>query len=453
MKEKDLLGEVDIPDNVFYGINTVRAVENFRISGLRPDRDLIESLLLIKKCSAYANYMLKNLEEDKYMAIVNSIDYIIKNFNMDYFPLDPYQAGAGTSTNMNVNEVISKVSLKIFNMKIDPNDDVNRSQSSNDVYPSAVRLAIIKKYDNLKKSIESLIESFEKKIEEYGNVVKVGRTHLMDAAPISFGQEFSGYVNSLKSDLKRIENSLEFISRLNIGGTAVGTGLNKPEGFEDIVIECLKNSTGRNLRKAENLFEVMQSLSDFSYFSSSLRILAEDTIKISNDIRFMSSGPSAGINEIKIPAVQQGSSIMPGKINPSIAEAVIMSCLRVISNDYLVSQANQMGNLEINVFTPVVSYSILESMNILTNALNIFDEKLVKFMIVNEKRVEELLKNSQINAVAFSPYIGYKNVAELVRESYEKNKRVEEIIVEKGLLKKEEVEKILQDFYKKILKH
>ncbi len=453
MKEKDLLGEVDIPDNVFYGINTVRAVENFRISGLRPDRDLIESLLMIKKCSAYANYRLKNLEEEKYRAIVNSIDYIIKNFSMDYFPVDPYQAGAGTSTNMNVNEVISKVSLKIFNMKIDPNDDVNRSQSSNDVYPSAIRLAIIKKYDNLKKSIESLIESFEKKIEEYGNVVKVGRTHLMDAAPISFGQEFSGYVNSLKSDLKRIENALEFILRLNIGGTAVGTGLNKPEGFEDIVIECLKNSTGRNLRKAENLFEVMQSLSDFSYFSSSLRILAEDTIKISNDIRFMSSGPGAGINEIKIPAVQQGSSIMPGKINPSIAEAVIMSCLRVISNDYLVSQTNQMGNLEINVFTPVVSYSMLESMNILTNALNIFNEKLVKFMIVNEKRVEELLKNSQINAVAFSPYIGYKNVAELVKESYEKNKRVEEIIVEKGLLKKEEVEKILQDFYKKILKH
>jgi len=453
MKEKDLLGEVEIPDNVFYGINTVRAIENFRISGLRLDRDLIESLLMIKKCSAHANYKLKNLEEDKYRAIVNSIDYIIKNFSMDYFPLDPYQAGAGTSTNMNVNEVISKVSLKIFNMKIDPNDDVNRSQSSNDVYPSAVRLAIIKKYDNLKKSIESLIESFEKKIEEYGNVVKVGRTHLMDAAPISFGQEFSGYVNSLKSDLKRIENALEFISRLNIGGTAVGTGLNKPEGFEDIVIECLKNSTGKSLRKAENLFEVMQSLSDFSYFSSSLRILAEDTIKISNDIRFMSSGPSAGINEIKIPAVQQGSSIMPGKINPSIAEAVIMSCLRVISNDYLVSLSNQMGNLKINVFTPVVSYSILESMNILTNALNIFNEKLVKFMIVNEKRVEELLKNSQINAVAFSPYIGYKNVAELVKESYEKNKRVEEIIVEKGLLKKEEVEKILQDFYKKILKH
>ncbi len=442
------MGEMDIQDDVLYGINTMRAIDNFRISGLVMDRDLIESLLLIKKCSAEANFKLKNLEEEKFRAIKISVDYIIKNFNYRDFPIDPYQAGAGTSTNMNINEVISKVSLKILNVKLDPNDDVNRSQSSNDVYPTAVRLAIIKKYNHLKKSLESLMESFEEKISEYGNVVKVGRTHLMDAAPISFGQEFSGYVYSLRSDLKRLENAREFILRMNIGGTAIGTGLNKPEGFEDMVIECLKISTVENLRKAENLFEVMQSLSDFSYFSSSLRIIAEDIIKISNDIRFMASGPYAGIYEIKIPAVQQGSSIMPGKINPSIAEAVIMACFKVISNDYLVDNANLMGNLEINVFTPVVSYSILESMNILTNALNIFKEKLVKGMKVNEKRVDDLVKNSQINAVAFSPYLGYKKVAELVKESYERNKRIEEIIVEKGLLRDEDVKRIIQNFYK-----
>ncbi|MEM0161373.1 MAG: aspartate ammonia-lyase [Thermoplasmata archaeon] len=446
MKKSDSLGDIEVPDDVLYGAQTQRAVNNFKISDLKVDKDLLESYLILKKAAAMTNYTLSFLSEEKYLGITKAIDYILQNFNYRDFPVDIYQAGAGTSTNMNINEVISNIAQKIYRIEVHPNDDVNKSQSTNDTYPTALRIAIVKKYKTLELNMDKLIDSFQNLEKKYANTFKVGRTHLEDAAPLTFSQEFSGYKNILKTDLERIKNVMTAIKRLNIGGTAVGNEINAPANYKKLVVQNINSLLGSDFQNAENLFEVMQSMSDFSQYSKMLSVLAEDLIKISNDLRLLNSGPLAGINEIILPPVQPGSSIMPGKINPSIAEAMNMICYKVLGNDHTVSIANQAGQLELNVMMPIISYSILDSMNIITNGIKMFNEKLVSDLIVNEKRVAELLNKSNVTAILFAPYLGYETVAKLVKEADQNSDKIENLIVKKKLLKKEQVTEIIKKY-------
>lgn len=446
MKKSDSLGDIEVPDDVLYGAQTQRAVNNFKISDLKVDKDLLESYLILKKAAAMTNYTLSFLSEEKYLGITKAIDYILQNFNYRDFPVDIYQAGAGTSTNMNINEVISNIAQKIYRIEVHPNDDVNKSQSTNDTYPTALRIAIVKKYKTLELNMDKLIDSFQNLEKKYANTFKVGRTHLEDAAPLTFSQEFSGYKNILKTDLERIKNVMTAIKRLNIGGTAVGNEINAPANYKKLVVQNINSLLGSDFQNAENLFEVMQSMSDFSQYSKMLSVLAEDLIKISNDLRLLNSGPLAGINEIILPPVQPGSSIMPGKINPSIAEAMNMICYKVLGNDHTVSIANQAGQLELNVMMPIISYSILDSMNIITNGIKMFNEKLVSDLIVNEKRVAELLNKSNVTAILFAPYLGYETVAKLVKEADQNSDKIENLIVKKKLLKKEQVIEIIKKY-------
>ncbi|MEM3238071.1 MAG: aspartate ammonia-lyase [Thermoplasmata archaeon] len=446
MKKSDSLGDIEVPDDVLYGAQTQRAVNNFKISDLKVDKDLLESYLILKKAAAMTNYTLSFLSEEKYLGITKAIDYILQNFNYRDFPVDIYQAGAGTSTNMNINEVISNIAQKIYKIEVHPNDDVNKSQSTNDTYPTALRIAIVKKYKTLELNMDKLIDSFQNLEKKYANTFKVGRTHLEDAAPLTFSQEFSGYKNILKTDLERIKNVMTAIKRLNIGGTAVGNEINAPANYKKLVVQNINSLLGSDFQNAENLFEVMQSMSDFSQYSKMLSVLAEDLIKISNDLRLLNSGPLAGINEIILPPVQPGSSIMPGKINPSIAEAMNMICYKVLGNDHTVSIANQAGQLELNVMMPIISYSILDSMNIITNGIKMFNEKLVSDLIVNEKRVAELLNKSNVTAILFAPYLGYETVAKLVKEADQNSDKIENLIVKKKLLKKEQVTEIIKKY-------
>ncbi len=446
MKKSDSLGDIEVPEDVLYGAQTQRAVNNFKISNLKVDKDLLESYLILKKAASVSNYTLSFLSEEKYLGITRAIDYILQNFNYRDFPVDVYQAGAGTSTNMNVNEVISNIAHKIYRIEVHPNDDVNMSQSTNDTYPTALRMAIVKKHKTLELNMDKLIDSFQNLEKKYASTFKVGRTHLEDAAPLTFGQEFSGYKNILKTDLERIKNALTSIKRLNIGGTAVGNEINAPTNYKKLVVKNINSLLGSDFQNAENLFEVMQSMSDFSQYSKMLSVLAEDLIKISNDLRLLNSGPLAGINEIVLPPVQPGSSIMPGKINPSIAEAMDMICYKVLGNDHTVSIANQAGQLELNVMMPIISYSILDSMNIITNGINMFNEKLVSDLIVNEERVAELLNKSNVSAILFAPYLGYETVAKLVKEADQNNEKIENLIVKKKLLKKEQVIEIIKKY-------
>ncbi len=446
MKKSDSLGDIEVPEDVLYGAQTQRAVNNFKISNLKVDKDLLESYLILKKAASVSNYKLSFLSEEKYLGITRAIDYILQNFNYRDFPVDVYQAGAGTSTNMNVNEVISNIAHKIYRIEVHPNDDVNMSQSTNDTYPTALRMAIVKKHKTLELNMDKLIDSFQNLEKKYASTFKVGRTHLEDAAPLTFGQEFSGYKNILKTDLERIKNALTSIKRLNIGGTAVGNEINAPTNYKKLVVKNINSLLGSDFQNAENLFEVMQSMSDFSQYSKMLSVLAEDLIKISNDLRLLNSGPLAGINEIVLPPVQPGSSIMPGKINPSIAEAMDMICYKVLGNDHTVSIANQAGQLELNVMMPIISYSILDSMNIITNGINMFNEKLVSDLIVNEERVAELLNKSNVSAILFAPYLGYETVAKLVKEADQNNEKIEDLIVKKKLLKKEQVIEIIKKY-------
>jgi aspartate ammonia-lyase len=448
MKKSDPLGEIEVPDDVLYGAQTQRAVNNFQISNIKVDRDLLESYLVIKKAAVIANYKLSFLSKEKYTGITKAVDYILHNFNYKDFPVDVYQAGAGTSTNMNINEVIASVSLKMYSIEVHPNDDVNRSQSTNDTYPTALRLAIVKKYKQLEYNLSKLIDSFQEIERKYKNTFKVARTHLQDATPITFGQEFSGYRNVLKTDLERIKQTMPLIKRLSIGGTAVGNEINTPVNYKKVVVENINKILEDEFVSTENLFEILQSMSDFSHFSAMLRVLAEDLIKISNDFRLLNTGPIAGIHELILPVVQPGSSIIPGKINPSIAEAMNMICFKVIGNDHTVSIANQAGQLELNVMMPITSYSILESMNIITNGLIMFRERLIVNLKIDVKRATELLNKSNVTAILFAPYLGYETVAKLVKEASRSNKKIEDLIIERKLLKKEQVIEIIKKYRK-----
>jgi len=447
--EKDTLGEVRVPQNAYWGAQTQRALENFQISNLKFPKSFIKALTYVKLACLEVNYELGKIPQNFYNAIKQAINEIIEGKFDDQFPLDIFQTGSATSTNMNINEVISTRANEILTGKkitkepIHPNDHVNMGQSSNDVIPTAMNVSAYyeTKY-KLIPSIEHLYQTIVKKSLELKDVIKIGRTHLMDAMPISFEQELSGWATQILYAKHRIESTFTRLRELAIGGTAVGTGINTHPNFGKKVAEKLSQLLNLDFIEANNHFEAQSSRDSILELSSALKILATNLIKISNDLRLMNSGPIAGFSEIILPELQPGSSIMPGKVNPVIPEAIRMVGVQVISNDLSITISNSLGEFELNVMMPIMIYNILNSIEILTNACYILADKCIKDFIVNKEHIEELLYRNPIIATILNPIIGYDKSAEVVKRALKEKRSVKEIVVEMGYLSKEEAEKI-----------
>jgi len=447
--EKDTLGEVRVPQNAYWGAQTQRALENFQISNLKFPKSFIKALAYVKLACLEVNYELGKIPQNYYNAIKQAINEIIEGKFDDQFPLDIFQTGSATSTNMNINEVISTRANEILTGKritkepIHPNDHVNMGQSSNDVIPTAMNVSAYyeTKY-KLIPSIEHLYQTIVKKSLELKDVIKTGRTHLMDAMPISFEQELSGWATQILYAKHRIESTFTRLRELAIGGTAVGTGINTHPNFGKKVAEKLSQLLNLDFIEVNNHFEAQSSRDSILELSSALKILATNLIKISNDLRLMNSGPIAGFSEIILPELQPGSSIMPGKVNPVIPEAVRMVGVQVIANDLSITISNSLGEFELNVMMPIMIYNILNSIEILTNACYVLADKCIKDFIVNKEHVEELLYRNPIIATILNPIIGYDKSAEVVKRALKEKRSVKEIVVEMGYLTKEEAEKI-----------
>jgi fumarate hydratase class II len=448
--EHDTLGEVEVPQKAYYGAQTVRAVNNFPISGLLPARAYVFSTVLIKKAAAIVNRKLGLLPDDKMEAIVKACDEILAGEHSDQFVVDPYQAGAGTSHNMNANEVIANRANEIMGAPlgsyrfIHPNDDVNMSQSTNDIIPVAIRLTVLKTTPALLKNLSSLSETFSQKAQEFADIIKSGRTHLQDALPVTLGAEFSAYARALENDIHRIERAAGNILQLGIGGTAVGTGINSHVNYHKEMVDELKNLTGFPLKTNDNLFEAMQNTADFLDFSSSLRILSQTLVRIGNDLRLLSFGPRAGLAEIILPKAQPGSSIMPGKVNPSIIEMTTMVCFQVIGYDQAVLLACQAGQLELNVMMPLIAFDLPEQIKLLTNAIEIFNTKCVSGIEANEEMCRFWFERSAGIAAILNTFIGYEKTAEIVNFALKNNISIKEAVLGKKYLPKETIEDIFK---------
>ncbi len=446
--EKDSIGEVNLPKNAYYGAQTQRAVLNFPISGLKSHTELIDSIILIKKAASTVNKALGLLSADKAREIINACHKILSGNFYDQFVVDIYQAGAGTSLNMNTNEVIANLASKNLGHPlgtykiIHPNDDVNMSQSTNDVIPTAIRIAILKTLPALVKSLRLLSAVFGKKSRDFSNIIKTGRTHLQDALPITLGQEFGAYYQTILNDMNRIIKSMNNLTKIGIGGTAVGTGINSHPRYHTLMVEELSDLTKLPLKSNQNLFESMQSTADFLDLSSSLRILAQTLIRIGSDLRFLSSGPKAGLAEINLPSVQPGSSIMPGKVNPSIVEMLIMVCFQVIGFDQAILLSSMSGQLELNVMLPLIAYNLIEQIKILTNSVSVFREKCVDGISANKEMCNYWLKKSSGTAAVLNPYLGYDKTAQLVKLSLQTNKPLKGLVVQKGYFTSKQADKI-----------
>lgn len=446
--EKDSLGEIEIQDDVLYGAFTTRASRNFQLSGIRAKPEFIKSIAVIKKAAALANMRLGMLEKKPGNAIVQAADEVIEGKYRDQFILDVFQAGAGTPFNMNTNEVIANIAIKKLGGKpgdyhiVHPNNHVNMAQSSNDVIPTSIRLSVLLTLPALIKELEEIISTFHEKAKEYDSVIKVGRTHLEDAVPVRYGQVFEGYGASLAKCIEIIKNAEKSMCDLGIGGTAIGTGINTHPDFKKMIISELKELTGLEFRQG-NCMMMSWSMAGFVEMSNSLRILAIELNKISNDLRLLNSGPKAGIAEIILPEVEPGSSIMPGKINPSIAEAVNMVCFQVMGNDHAVCLAAEAGQLELNVMTPLIAFDLLWSIELLTNTVRMFREDCISGIKVNEKRCTQLLENSHALATVLNPYIGYENAAEIVKTALHENKSLRQVILERDIIPEKYLNEIL----------
>ncbi|HTW91287.1 MAG TPA: aspartate ammonia-lyase [bacterium] len=461
--ERDALGELVLTDEAYYGVQTARAVANFPVSGLKASPDLVRAYAFVKKAAALANVELGALDPDKGKAVVRAADEILENgdctarprapgdcprFPEDQFVVDAFQAGAGTSFNMNVNEVIANRALELMGRHkgdyafIGPNDHVNMSQSSNDTYPTACHLAVVFATDCLLPLLSSLATVLEGKAREFAEISKVGRTHLMDALPLKLGDEFRAWAIALKRAGERIEQRRADLLEVAIGGTAVGTGANAPAGFRSLVIAKLSELTGLALAPTRNSFEALQSRAQLAAFSSSLRELAQELGRIANDLRLLGSGPVAGLGEISLPAVQPGSSIMPGKVNPSLPECLNMICFQVIGNDLAVSLAAQAGQLDLNVFAPVMVQNILTSLSLLTNFLPVFTERCVAGITADVERCRAWLELDPALVTLLAPRIGYLAAAELAREAREKGTSVRQLSIDKGIVDAEEADRL-----------
>ncbi|MEK6860420.1 MAG: aspartate ammonia-lyase [Nanoarchaeota archaeon] len=447
-KERDFLGEVKVPKNAYYGSFTARAIENFKISSHKISFDLIKAVVLIKRCIALVNIKTKYLEDKTGKAVIKACDEILDGKFQDQFLIDVYQAGAGTPINMNANEVIANRATEILGgrlgtYKVHPNNHVNLSQSSNDVIPTAIRLAVIYRSFDLLRTLKMLEHSFRKKAKEFHDVVKVGRTHLRDAVPITLGIEFEAYADLVKRDYNNIVKSVEGLKEIHLGGTAIGSGINTHTMFRSLVLEELNKKTHLNLYATKNFFELNYNMEAFVNYSNSLRVLALNLIKIGNDLKFMSSGPRGGINEIILPEIEPGSSIMPGKVNPSMIEALEMVCANIIGNDQTVAFAAKSGNLELNTFTPLIAHKLLNSVGLLKNAIGAFTHKCVSGIKANKERCKELLEKSVLYATALSPYIGYDITAYLVKKAIKEDKPIKEVIIDEHIFTEDDLDKLL----------
>jgi fumarate hydratase class II len=448
--EKDSLGEIQVPGEALYGAQTMRAVRNFPVSGLKPYRAFVWGMAVIKQAAAQVHVDLGMLDEERGKAIVTAAQEVLEGRWDDHFVVDPFQAGAGTSHNMNANEVIANRANQILGYRIDdpdkpvhPNDHVNMAQSTNDTIPTAIRLGSLWRLDELTDEVDGLAVELRIKAAEFDGVVKSGRTHLQDAVPVRLGQEFGGYARAVERDAERIRRAAEGLRRLGIGGTATGTGLNAHPEYHARMVRTLSEVTGLALYESDNLFESMQSMADVVDFSASMRTLAVTLDRIANDFRLLSSGPATGLDEIRLPAVQPGSSIMPGKVNPVLAEMLNMACFHVMGNDLTVMMAAQAGQLELNVMMPIVAHNLFEMMQVLIGAIRTFTDKCVSGVQANPEKAEGWLAKNAILVTALNPVIGYLKGAEVAKEAMATSRTIKEVVVEKGYLTEEEAGRIL----------
>jgi aspartate ammonia-lyase len=449
--ESDLIGELEVPEEAYYGVQTQRALENFKISTsvLSNHPEFISALAAVKIAAVQANNELGLIDEKLTEAIIKAAERVMNGEFNEQFPIDMIQGGAGTSTNMNANEVIANIALEILGFEkgeytvVSPNDHVNLSQSTNDAYPTAIKLALIKVNKRLIVHLEKLIESFRAKGDEFSHVLKMGRTQLQDAVPMTLGQEFEAYAVNLEEEIQRLSQMAELFLEINMGATAIGTGINSVPGYASLCTEKLAELTDEEFVLATNLVEATPDTGSYLIYSSALKRMSVKLSKICNDLRLLSSGPRAGFNEINLPEMQPGSSIMPGKVNPVIPEVVNQVCFKVIGNDLTVTFASEAGQLQLNVMEPVMVQSILESIEFLIKAMDTLREKCIDGITANEEVCLNMVKNSVGIVTALNPYIGYKNSTKIAREALETGQSVYDLVLKYELLTQEKLDKIL----------
>ena len=438
--EHDTMGEVKVPKNALYSAQTQRAIENFPISGSTLEKAHISALAQIKKAAALANAKLGVLDQAIADAIAKSADEVIAGKHDGEFPVDIYQTGSGTSSNMNMNEVLATLASKHLGKAVHPNDHVNASQSSNDVFPTSVHLAVTSAIvSDLLPALDYLAGKLEAKAKSWAQVVKAGRTHLMDATPVTLGQEFGGYAAQIRYGIERIQATIPRVAEVPLGGTAVGTGINTPKGFPQEVIKLLAKATSLPITEARDHFEAQGARDALVEASGALRVLAVSLTKINNDLRWMGSGPNAGLGELAIPDLQPGSSIMPGKVNPVIPEAVLMVCARVIGNDQTVAWAGASGNFELNVAIPVMGNSLLESIRLLANSSRVLADKTIEGLEANKERALALAESSPAIVTPLNKVIGYEAAAKIAKHSVEKSITIREAVVDLGFVERGEI--------------
>ena len=447
--EHDFLGELEVPDDVYYGVQTMRAIENFNITGQKLDPDFIKALATVKKAAALANMDTGRLPHDIGDLLVRAADEIIAGGHIEQFPVDPIQGGAGTSINMNMNEVLCNRALELRGDPkgrydiISPNNHANMAQSTNDAFPTGIKVCLSAKGAVFLDALDRLATELEKKATAYRAILKMGRTHLQDAVPITLGQEMGSYASAVRRSMRRIRYVLRHIHTINMGGTAVGTGLNAEPAYIKAVAKRLSEITGEQYRTSQNIIDATNNTDAFADFSSALKNAALVLIKLANDFRLMASGPRCGLNELHLPMRQPGSSIMPGKVNPVIAEVLDQACYQVIAGDLAVTLGVENGQFELNVMEPVMAFNMFNSLNYITRAVDTFVDKLLIDLKPNVEQCQKWLDNSVGIVTALLPHIGYEKSAELAREAYTTGKPIREIILEQGILSKKELNHIL----------
>ena len=449
-KEKDSMGQIEVPDDRYYGAQTQRSLQNFKIGGEKFQRELIRAYAILKKAAAVSNESAGKLDSNISQAIIQATDEVIEGKLDEHFPLVVWQTGSGTQSNMNFNEVIANRAIEILGGQlgnkdlVHPNDHVNMSQSTNDTFPTAINIAAAEMvFNQLIPSLKKLLKSLAQKSKDFDSIVKLGRTHLQDATPLSLGQEFSGYASAINHNIERLESSLDQCYELAMGGTAVGTGINSYEGFAESVAENIASITGLPFKSASNKFEAVATQDSIVELSGSLKTLAASLFKIANDIRWLASGPRSGIGEIIIPSNEPGSSIMPGKVNPTQCEAMTMVCTQVMGNDLTISIAGASGNFELNVFRPVIAYNIIQSIRLLNDACDSFRKNCIDGITPNKDRIKSNLYDSLMLVTALNPHIGYDKAAEVAKKAHKDNTSLKEAVIELGYLSEEDFDKLV----------
>ena len=449
--ERDSIGPIEVPSDRYYGAQTQRSFENFKIGGERFPREFIRAYGLLKKAAASVNHSFGNLDGTIHSVIHRAADEVIEGKLDNHFPLVVWQTGSGTQTNMNFNEVIANRAIEMLSGElgskdpIHPNDHVNMSQSTNDTFPTAINIAAVESvHQQLIPAMNQLRDALDEKVKAFSSIIKLGRTHLQDATPLSLGQEFSGYVSALDHGLSRLEKALDHCYELAMGGTAVGTGINSVEGFGIAVAKEIAEITGLPFRTAENKFEALGGQDCIVELSGALKVVAVSLFKIANDIRWLASGPRSGIGEISIPANEPGSSIMPGKVNPTQCEALTMLCTQVIGNDTTITLAGASGNFELNVYRPVIAYNILQSIRLLADGCRSFSKHAVVGITPNQERIDHNLYNSLMLVTALNPHIGYDKAAEVAKKAFKDKSTLRDAIIQLDYMSGEDFDRLVQ---------